>query len=289
MLGNGLRIPDIAVRKKGAAGFVFPQLQPLVPSAVMDLDATSAASYSGSGQTWSNLVAAPADGSAQTAYDFFLGADVAAGADDPVFSGSAGSQSAEFTANGSQFFTIKNGNTTFIKNMHKTTGGNAWWMAFAGSFVARGAAQNGQSLVGTGGRDSATKHGFDFGNGFFGTSNRPYLQLVGAQGFPGVLDFTTAADAFTSGYIFIGISFNPTTNAARLYVGNNAVVTGSVGFYLSTVDASNAMQLLAGGAADALAYAGTKLVAVSMGNAEMSDANAAALRGMYSTRHNRTY
>jgi hypothetical protein len=59
----------------GGGARSYNALGSLVSSCVFDLDATIAASYSGSGQTWSNLETTPADSEAQTAYDFYLGAD----------------------------------------------------------------------------------------------------------------------------------------------------------------------------------------------------------------------
>ncbi len=287
MLGVGVGLDSVASRLVGGAPFVFPSIN--LASALFDLDATSESSYDGSSQTWANLIAAPADGSAQTAYDFLRGSDNTSQSVDPSFVGSVGARNAEFATDGTQYFTIKNGNTTFIKNMHKTTGGNAWSIVLVGYFKLRSTSINGQWLFGNGGNDGTTKHGIGFGNGTFGTNNKGYLIASGAQGFNGALNFSTAADVFNDTYQFICLTYDPSTKAAKLYVGNNSVITGTASFYASTTDATEAFQLLACGAAAFPAYNGTKLIATSGYNAVLSDANVVTLRGIYSTRHNRTY
>ena len=272
----------------GNKNFIFPALQPIVPSAVMDLDATNAASYGGSGQTFSNLVATPADGSAQTDYDYYLGATSGAEGSDPIFLGIAGSRSAEFTLNGSGLFTIKNGNTALISNAQKTTGGNNISVWVVGYFPPRTVGSNGFSLFGSGGTDPL-KHGIAFGNGQFGTSNLPVAVGSGAQGFNGTSGSIGSNDIYQNSYKFIGYTYNPSTKEVKVYNGSNAVVTGTVGFYVSTVNATDLFQFGAAGAGLNVAYAGTKFIAMGKSNSILSDAEVVALRSMYSTRHNRTY
>lgn len=88
---------------------------------VFQLDAGDTLSYSGAGQTFANMYALPADGSAQTAYDFYRGTTSGADASDPTFNGVAGNKSVNeyFSVNGSQDFTLIGANTTFINNLHK--------------------------------------------------------------------------------------------------------------------------------------------------------------------------
>lgn len=109
---------------------VSPYLDGVLASTVLDLDATIAASYSGSGQVWANLIVSPADGAAQTDYDMYLGAGSGSSTDDPTFTGSADDPAAYFAMDGGDHFSLKSGvNTNFLKNLHKTTGGTDWWMA----------------------------------------------------------------------------------------------------------------------------------------------------------------
>lgn len=105
----------------------------IIPSALFDVDATLAASYDG-GEILRNMVPTPADGSDRSAYHFSRGASVSVGADDPAFVGGVGSPSAYFTNNGSQLFRLLSGaNTTFLNNLHKSTGGVPFTMILAGT------------------------------------------------------------------------------------------------------------------------------------------------------------
>lgn len=91
---------------------------------VCALDAGVSASYSGSGTTWSNLVASPADGSAQTAWDCNVS--------DPllVFTGTAGSRSPStyFRTTGATNFSF-NSIPSQAQAWHKTGAEYtmAWW------------------------------------------------------------------------------------------------------------------------------------------------------------------
>jgi hypothetical protein len=88
--------------------------------AVFELDAGNAASYPGSGQTLANVVASPADGALQTAYDFLLGTDGTVEADDAPFSGTPGGlSSAEYFSFDSDRITLGAANPAFIDTMHK--------------------------------------------------------------------------------------------------------------------------------------------------------------------------
>jgi len=106
-------------------------LADVLASAVFDLDATQSASYPGTGTTWANLVTAPADGSAQTAYDFFTG-DGSTSTTYPTFTGSAGDAAAYWLFDGGDYFKLKSGtNTAFLNALHKTTGGSDWAFVMA--------------------------------------------------------------------------------------------------------------------------------------------------------------
>ena len=91
MLGLGLGLH----KQKYGGGGVVGSLSDVVDSAVFDIDATQSASYGGTGTTWSNLVASPADGAAQSAYDFQLG-DGADSSTYPTFTGTVGDAAAYF-------------------------------------------------------------------------------------------------------------------------------------------------------------------------------------------------
>lgn len=112
-------------------------LDSVLASAVCDLDATISSSYSGSGQTWANLITDPADGAAQTDYDFTLGATASESTDDPTFNGTPDDSAAFWSTDGGDFFKLAT-NTSFFENLHKTTGGTDWWIASAFQFAGTG-------------------------------------------------------------------------------------------------------------------------------------------------------
>lgn len=74
------------------------------------LDARDSASYT-SGQKWLDL--------AGSGYDFFLGTNGSAAADDPTFTGSAGDLAAYFSFDGADFATYDTSNETWMNNLHK--------------------------------------------------------------------------------------------------------------------------------------------------------------------------
>jgi len=128
-----------------ADGFLFygnstPRCQPLgvgVTTTVFDLDATCTSSYGGSGQTWANLETTPADSSAQSAYDFYLGNTSSATTDDPTFNGSADSAAAYFSVDGGDYFSLASGaNPTFLVDAHDTTNSGGFWFSFCGNIAS---------------------------------------------------------------------------------------------------------------------------------------------------------
>lgn len=93
-----------------------------IDGALFDLDATCTESYSGSGQTWSNIVA-------DTDYDFYLGVDgTADGITDPVFTGSADSEDAYFLLNGNNdlFTQIDSTLGTMLQKCHRSDSDPCW-------------------------------------------------------------------------------------------------------------------------------------------------------------------
>lgn len=89
--------------------------------ALWDLDATLSASYSGSGTTWANMITAPADGSAQSAYDFVTG-DGSTSSTYPTFNGTSNDAAAYWSFDGGDYFTIASGNTVLLNSLQITAG-----------------------------------------------------------------------------------------------------------------------------------------------------------------------
>lgn len=88
----------------GQAGRIIPR-SPLINGFVrtdllFSLDTSRAESYPGSGTTFSNIITAPADGSAQTSYDYRRGVSGSDGTDFPDFVGAPGLDPCYFTFDG---------------------------------------------------------------------------------------------------------------------------------------------------------------------------------------------
>jgi len=73
-------------------------------------------------QTQTNLTVSPASGVGQTANDWTLGATTGSSTDDPTFTSGPPDY---LLHDGGDFQTLIGANTTFMKNLHKTTGGQA--------------------------------------------------------------------------------------------------------------------------------------------------------------------
>ena len=123
-----------------------------IPVAVFELDAGLSASYGGSGETFANIVIAPADGEGQTEYDFYRGADADVESDGPTFNGSAGNNSANelFSFDGGDYFTLAGGNTGFLNSLHKENAKFTWYGIVKTATVLSDAGLFGTAQSGTG-------------------------------------------------------------------------------------------------------------------------------------------
>lgn len=117
-MGLGL---GLTRRAPVAGGGGASYLDSVVASVCCDLDGA----FYTSGQTWENQIESPADGAAQTDYDFYLGADGSASTDDPTF------DTDKFTFDGGDHFQIVSGNTPLLDDWHHNASGSDWWIAMA--------------------------------------------------------------------------------------------------------------------------------------------------------------
>lgn len=250
-----------------AAGVSAP-LGDIVASTVLDLDATIAASYSGSGTTWANYEDTPADSAAQTAYDFTNNGF--------TFTGSAGSAAAYWLADGTNQFDLGGGNTAFLSNLPKTTGGGDWWAAFTfnlGSAVTQrifhtgpdntnplmGAFINGSDALNIFQRGDASSSNQNVG-GSVGTATNHII----------IISHDVSADK-TSYWINSGTG----TEISHVFqVCSNPAGAFTIG---AQSDGDNPLT------------SGTKLYSFAMGNEYLNDTKAAAIISHLETRHARDY
>lgn len=264
-----------------AAGIDF--LDSIISSTCCDLDATISASYGGSGQTWANLIASPADGSAQTGYDFHLGIDDSSSTDDPTFSGSAGDAAAFFSHDGGDWFTLKNiANAITIKNNHRTDQAGVW-MAVA----LRGAGITTGSLT-------------YFGNSFNATTAGMRLTDLSVSGDIDILISNGSQNAIlfdlgsytTDGELLIIFSWDgtSTSNNTRLWLNSTTKIENSLTLKTSTTSATTIFNVgNSNNNSSGIFDVGTRLYHFSCGNAFIDDADAALIFAHLEARNDRDY
>lgn len=131
MDGGFQSLDGVNTKKYGSSGGGGGGLQDDIASTCYHLDATDSASYSGSGQSWSNLISSPHDGAAQTDFDMYLGLTSGSTSTDPTFNGSAGSSSAYFStdASGDCFTSISTSTPGHLAKVQRTDQSVGFWMA----------------------------------------------------------------------------------------------------------------------------------------------------------------
>jgi len=269
---------------------VITYLQDTVASTVFELDATRSDSTDGSSQTWSNRTAAPADSAAQTDYDFYRGANSTATTDDPTFNGSAGSTAAYWSFDGGDFFSLKSGtNTTFLNNLHKTTGGADWWAAFVVYLAG-----NGGALLNTRSTSSSTVEGVYCNLGTTGTALNASLDgfavLHSQRGDSAAVsaNTTSTSTGLTGGVpVLYVVSHKHSTNETFIYSNGEKYTYSHT--YNSTTDSAGLAMQIGQSIAGAKLTSDTRLYSVAMGNTAVTDGIEAAIRAYFEAAHSRSY
>lgn len=208
-------------------------LSDTVNDVVFELSATQDDSYTGSGVTWSNREASPADSASQTAYDLYTG-DGSTSSTYPTFSGTAGDSGALWTLDGGDYFDIKPGaNTTFLQNMHKTTGGSDFTFFISLKYQTSAGAQ---VLMAT--NTTATGAGVRITlNAALG--NKVWLQQRGSS----TSSVTSTAALSDNTYYIIGVSHSHSGNNTRMWINSVTAENLSHTFSTTTTNANAPMVL----------------------------------------------
>lgn len=255
-------------------------LDEVLASTCCDLDATISASYGGSGQTWANLIASPADGSAQTGYDFHLGTDDSSSTDDPTFSGSPGDDAAFFSHDGGDWFALKNiANAITIKNAHRTDQAGVWMAIALRPFLPTS---------------------YYFGNSFSSSTAGMRFTDLGGDLDIDILISNGSSNAIlwdlgsiSNGEDLLAIfswDGTSTSNNTRLWLNSTTKIENSLSLKTSTTSATTIFNV--GNANNDSASAirnGSRVYHFSCGNAFIDDAVAADIFTHLETRHNRDY
>jgi hypothetical protein len=243
-----------------------------VSGLLFELDARS---YS-SGQTFANSWPTPYDGSAQTAYDYFLGATSSSEATDPTFN-SAGAAS-YFSHDGGDYFTCTSGSgsTSFLKNLHKAAGKFSveLWFYYNGN-----AAQSSWFDSGT-----SDQGGTDMSRGVIYTCSDTTFSGLGQQlrvkrdsAAANALSVTTLS-AFSTGVHMAGLSYE--AGASSFFYRDGAYDPTSSGNTFTatlstpgTTDAANSSKIGARGDGANRVPNGSRLYRIALYNKALSKAD----------------
>lgn len=244
----------------------------LPPSTVFQIEASSPASYPGSGQSFFNIWEHPADGSAKSAYDFWLGRDNTVTTDDPTF------VTNKFTADGGDIFEIKS-TTSFLSNLIRTDLTNSWWSAAAFLAATSGAVQ---TLYGTSNGSNVPGWRVDI-------NATPNIRLIRADG---TLNNTNNLQNMTG---LIGIPvlhvfvWDNSTQNYKTAINSKTFSTGAATAFPQTN--SNTGKLNLGGAnhGSQKISAGSELYGMAMGTGTLSNADLAVIVNYYNALHGRIY
>lgn len=264
-------------------------LQSIIPSTCCHIDATIAASYPGSGQTWSNLVAAPADGSSQATYNFYLGNTSSSAADDPTFNGSAGSPSAYFSLDGGDYFrgVAASAATAGIFNtMHKTTGGTDSWVALV---FRNPVTISGVTYYFVTASSAASTTGIEYFVTSTGGGRLYTRQQVGFTTVP-ASDFRTGVVTSSTEMLLI-ISRSNSSNNWRIWNKSRTVANTGGTFTSTSANATYFAPYLFGGTPSNSGNfpSGTRVYAFAAGNAYLDDTAAGLIFDYFNAAHGRTY
>lgn len=275
----------VTFKISGIAGNSY--LDSLLDSVVYDLDATIAASYPGTGQTWTNLAASPADGEAQTTYDFWLGADGAADGSDPAFTGAAGDAGAYFamgTTGGVKYFKNKAGAITdFIKDAIKDAA-NGGVASTVGAVIYNVDTSSGafwsNHIAGTSG------HGFRVEKEVF----ENFRAVFSGAGQNSVVASSSTAIPLDS-HALVMFSYDPATNTARFWMNSTTAVEVEVIPTTTDQDATS-VPFLGVGVTDSLSTGmgdGMRYISAFMLNEYIDNTKAADIFAHFEARHGRDY
>lgn len=254
---------------RGSDGFTG--IADLIPGTVMDLDATITESYSGSGQTWTNL-------SGDTDYDFNLGDTSSPSSNDPVFTGSPGTREAYFAFDGTQFFTLP-AITPLLASLHRTTGGSGFWCAFSYRHITVASGTN-PTIFTT--RQFANR-GVTIRT--TGSLNRIQLTQRGETGETSTMPAGDLPDLVDGADYIVILSVPEGGGTARFYFNGAAGIDQTITYDASSQDATDLPRIGNGYASVTFFPNGTRLRGFSLGQGTLTDQQAALLFNLYVQRH----
>ncbi len=247
---------------------------------VFQIDATISASYSGTGQTISNIIASPFGGAAQTELDFFLGSDGTAETSDPTFTGTAGTDSAYFLHDaGGDWFSMKNAAVAGIKDATRSSVVTNGWLAF----VYKNTPGGGSVQKTFSNHDGVSLTGFELRQN---TNESIFGNLKGTN-FRNIV--TTPASAVSvAGETLIIFSWQTDGFGSidgQLYINSDTPTATRTSLYESLTDSTSRVFLGATPNGTQPIDNGARFYGAAFGRGAMTDTKAAAIRAWYQANH----
>lgn len=252
----------------GSTRIITP-LDEIVSSTLIDLEATSLDSTDGVSQTWANLTAQ------STTYDAWRGVDANDDTDDPTFNGTAGDAAAYWSTDGGDTFYLK-AQPAFFRDIHKTTGGSDFWLAFVFQIPLETPA-TGLCATQSGNTTQGLRVNIISGD---------TIALV-QRGDTGNASLTSSGTITEASPALVIVSHSHSGNTTKFFINSRTKEESAHTFNATTTDATAIFHVLA---STTLALpSGSRFYGFSAGNEYISDANAALIIDEYNTRHERTY
>lgn len=259
---------DIVVASEAASGPVYLDDVDGI-NLEFQVEATNSDSYGGSGQTWNNIVSSPWSGASQSDYDFNFGEDNLSSTDDPTFNGTAGDEAAYMSFDGGDLFSLES-NTAFVRDLHKTTGGDDFWFAFAFQLP----------------NDSTTDWLFSTGKNeglraFINTSQSLGFRQTGASSS----QISASASVSEAADIIIVMSHSHSSNQTRFWVETTTGEDVAHTFSTTTTDASDVLKLGRLGDLSNFIANGTRFYTFAGGGKHLSDSEVSNIMNNIAANH----
>lgn len=245
-----------------------PDMSSIVASCLCDIDFRNYDSYAGTGDTLTNLVV-----STGTAYDFVKG-DGVTSSKKPTFIGTPGDPAATMRFDGNDYLTIKNGNTQILKDLHKTTGGQPFWIVLVGKFVDGASSQYFYSTK----TNSTTP-------GLAGYCNSAEAMRFEQRGDSSVLTASGSATLNTTDRCVVAFSHTQNGGTVRIWMGSTTKQQITRSFNTGTTDAVEPFKIGCQSNASGEFANLTEIDAFCFGNEYIDDAQITAILAEYATRH----
>lgn len=261
---------------------ITPEIKPLgkiLSSCEFDMDATIAASYSGSGEDFDNYEASPASGASQSDYDLFLGAtSTPAEGDEPTFNGSAGDSAAYFSFDGGDFFKAQGANTQFLEDIHDTVESQDFTMVMPLYYVS------GNEILMT----NRLGGGANIGVMMYilAATDSLYFTQRGAIG--NATDNSTAT-LNVNAVNFVALGYDHDAEEVTFWINTSIGQTKSLSLNLTAAAASGVLSIGAYSSGISAMVNGSRVYGASMFNKKLTNAEMLKVIRQYELRHDRNY